>query len=362
MTSIIQNCIQKNLFCLILEAGVNYYDIAKKLNISLIDAAKLMIKKAKEANCHAIKFQTYKAATLASINSPSYWDTTKETCKSQYELFTRYDKFGYEQYKELALYASSIGIEFFSTPFDKESADYLFDLMNIYKISSSDFNNIPFITYIAKKGKPIIISAGAANEKEIHKALNTIRQYNDRPCVLMHCVLEYPTPLENANLNKIISLKRLAQNYKDITIGYSDHTVPDKTYDVIKTAYNLGATIIEKHWTLDKMLKGCDHYHAIDLKDAKNIIAAIAKIDKIRGGYELKANKTESNAIKYARRSIVAAIDIKAGCVLQENMLTYKRPGNGIPIDKFYLVIGKKAKIDIKKDTVIKTNMIQGQI
>ena len=188
-------------FTLIAEVGVNYYDIAKEMGIGNMEAAKLMVLEAKNAGIHAVKFQTYKAETLAAKESPFYWDITEEPTRSQYELFKKFDAFGEAEYRELYQYCEEIGIEFLSTPFDIQSADYLCDMMNVYKISSSDLSNLPFITYIAQKGKPIILSIGASELEEIKRAVETIRRYNSRELILMHCVLEYPTPLDHANLN-----------------------------------------------------------------------------------------------------------------------------------------------------------------
>ena len=180
MKSVILDRIEKNKFVLVAEIGVNYYDIAKKYNISLMNAAKMMIKSAKESGVHAVKFQTYKAEKLASKNSPSYWDTKEESTTSQYELFKKFDSFGYDEYKELHDYCEEIEVEFLSTAFDFNSADYLDSLMNIYKISSSDLSNIPFIEYQAKKNKPILLSVGASDLDEIKEAVTTIRNYNNQ--------------------------------------------------------------------------------------------------------------------------------------------------------------------------------------
>lgn len=342
-------------FVIIAEIGVNYYDIAKKENISNLDAAKMMIDEAKKAGIDAVKFQTYKAETLAAKNSPAYWDMTEEKTPSQYELFKKFDSFGEDEYKILFNYCKEKEIEFLSTPFDIESADYLNEMMNIYKISSSDLNNIHFIEYIAKKNKPIILSVGASNEDEIDRALSIIKKYNNNKVVLMHCVLEYPTPYEHANLNKISSLK---QKYSDCIIGYSDHTKPDINYDVIKTAYNLGATVIEKHYTLDKTLSGNDHYHAMDPVDASKIIESIKQIEVLRGDGRIQCLDTELKARENARRSLVAKTDIKAREQFTESNLTYKRPGTGITADQYYCVIGRVAKCDIKSDTVLTQDMI----
>ncbi|MGG3467841.1 N-acetylneuraminate synthase family protein [Neobacillus pocheonensis] len=343
-------------FVLIAEIGVNYYDIAKKHQIPVMEAAKLMVREAKDAGIHAVKFQTYKAETLAAKESPSYWDTTEEATTSQFELFKKFDSFGYEEYKELAQYCDNLGIEFLSTAFDIESADYLYELMNVYKISSSDLNNLPFVEYQAKKGKPIILSIGASNSEEINKTVQTIRRHNNQPIILMHCVLEYPTPYNHANLNKIVTLKEL---YQDLIIGYSDHTKPDADADVIKTAYNLGAIAVEKHFTLDKNLPGNDHYHAMDPEDAKKIIKGIDFINEIRGSYELKCLDTEMAARQNARRSLVAACDIKEGEVITEAMLTFKRPGTGISPSEMNTIIGKIASVDISEDTILQKSMIK---
>ena len=359
MEKIIDRIINKK-FVLIAEVGVNYYDIATEKGISNMEAAKLMVKEAKEAGVHAVKFQTYKAETLAATDSPYYWDITEEPTRSQRELFKKFDAFGYDEYKEIKEYCDEIGVEFLSTAFDYESADYLDELMDIYKISSSDLSNLPFIEHQAKKNKPILLSIGASNEDEIDMAIETIRKVNDKPLVLLHCVLEYPTPYEHANLNKIVSLKNTyTTKYDNIYIGYSDHTKPDENFNVLTTAYNLGATVIEKHYTLNKSLKGNDHYHAMDPKDVKEIVETIDYIDSIRGDYELKCLDTEASARKNARRSIVANRDIKKGSVITKEDLTFKRPGTGISPQKIEEVIGRVAKIDISDDTILQFDMVE---
>ncbi len=347
--------IQEGKFVLIAEIGVNYYDIAAERGITPMQAAKLMVQEAKEAGIHAVKFQTYKAETLAAKASPYYWDITEEPTRSQFELFQKFDSFGYQEYRELASYCRELGIEFCSTAFDFESADYLDEMMGVYKISSSDLSNLPFIAYQAKKNKPILLSVGASNVDEIDLAVETIRNYNQQPLVLLHCVLEYPTPYADANLNKIVSLK---QRYPDVCVGYSDHTKPEACYDVIKTAYCLGANVVEKHYTLNKTLKGNDHYHAMDPSDAKKILKGIDFLNDIRGSYELKCLDTEQTARRNARRSIVAAGDIPKGTIITREMLTFKRPGTGIPPSEIESVIGKTAAETICEDTILQQEMI----
>ncbi len=192
--------IKSGEFTLIAEIGVNYYDIAVQRGISNMDAAKLMCREAADAGIHAVKFQTYKAETLAAAESPSYWDTREEPITSQRELFKKFDSFGETEYREIAECCEKIGIDFCSTAFDFASADYLESMMNVYKVSSSDLTNHPFIEYQAKKGKQMIVSVGAAELDEMRAALEVIRRVNDQPLVLCHCVLEYPTPYPDAKL------------------------------------------------------------------------------------------------------------------------------------------------------------------
>lgn len=348
--------IQKGVFVLIAEIGVNYYDIARKEGISNLEAAKKMVFEAQRAGVHAVKFQTYKAGTLAAKDSPAYWDITEESTKSQYELFQKFDSFGYKEYREISDYCREIGVEFLSTAFDYAAADYLDELMEVYKISSSDLNNHPFVEYQAKKQKPVLLSVGASEAEEIDAAIACIRRHNSCPIILLHCVLEYPTPYEHANLNKIVSLK---ERYPGLYIGYSDHTKPDVSTDVIKTAYNLGAMVVEKHFTLDKTLVGNDHYHAMDSEDARQILKEIEFVRLIRGSGNLVCLESEKTARKNARRSLVSAVDIKKGAVMTREMFTFKRPGVGIPPDEYERLIGKMAREDIFEDTVLKWEMFE---
>ena len=343
-------------FVLIAEVGVNYYDIAKQRGISNMEAAKLMCLEARDAGIHAVKFQTYKAETLAAAYSPSYWDTSEEPTTSQRELFKKFDSFGEAEYRELSEYCAEIGIDFCSTAFDFESADYLEPMMDVYKISSSDLTNHPFIEHQAKKGKPIIMSVGAGELDEMRAAVDVVRSVNDQPLVLCHCVLEYPTPYAHANLRRIASLR---EEFPDVILGYSDHCKPDECADVIKAAYTLGAHVVEKHFTLDKTLTGNDHYHAMDPDDARKILAGIEFVETILGKSELGFSQTEAAARLNARRSIVSAVDIPAGTVIAEEMLTFKRPGTGISPQDMDKVAGHVAACDIAEDTTIKADMIR---
>ena len=217
----------------IAEAGVNHE--------GSLEEAKKLINAAKEGGADAIKFQTYKANKIASKNSPSYWNLKKEKTKSQFELFSKYDFFDEKHYEILFKYCKKKKIEFMSTPFDIDAVNFLNPLLNVFKISSSDITNFPLIDEIRKKRKPIILSTGASTLKEIKDALRLIKK-SVKKIILMHCILNYPTKNEDANLNMITSLKK---EFPDCIIGYSDHTLPSKDMQNLLTSYLLGGKVIE---------------------------------------------------------------------------------------------------------------------
>lgn len=330
----------------IAEAGVNHE--------GSMDLAKRLIDEAAKGGAQAIKFQTYKAETIASKDSPYYWDITKEPTRSQFELFKKYDKFWKKEYEELARYCETAGIEFMSTPFDVESATFLNDLMSVFKISSSDITNLPFIEYQCSFGKPIILSTGAAYKWEVMQAVEAIEKHGNKLC-LMHCVLNYPTMDENANLGMIKDMIRL---FPDVVPGYSDHTLP-KDMHTLEVATLLGATVLEKHFSHDKTLPGNDHYHAMDYQDLQHFWKRLERTFGLLGTFEMKALESEAPARANARRSLVAARAIAEGQVIVAEDLTWKRPASGISPKDISQVIGKKASRAIEEDEVMKWQMIQ---
>ena len=339
----------------IAEMGVNFYDTALALNISPLDAAKLYIDAAAEAGIDCAKFQSYKASTIVSKNSPAYWDTTKEPTKTQYELFLKHDGFGESEYRELCEYTHAKGLDYTSTPFDYASADYLYDMVDFYKISSSDLSNIPFIHHIGSKGKPVFISVGAAYLSECDEAIRTLKESGCKDIVVLHCVLSYPTELKDANLRIIQTLKK---TFPDIRIGYSDHVAPDETMITLATAYLLGAEVIEKHFTLDKSLSGNDHYHSGDPNDFKKAIYNFTMIDNILGSSEKTVFDCELIPRREARRSLVLTHDMKAGDVIKKGDLMPKRPGTGISPQFEDIIIGRKIISDLPEDTILTWSMV----
>jgi len=325
---------------IIAEAGVNHE--------GSMETAYRLIDDAAEAGADAIKFQTYKAETLASQDSPAYWDTQLEPTKSQFELFKKYDRFWKTEFEDLKMRCDQAGIEFMSTPFDIESVEFLSDLMSVFKISSSDITNKPFIEHICKFEKPIILSTGASDIFEVDEALGWIGQA-EVSVALMHCVLSYPTKDGDANLGMI---KGLRKKYPDHVIGYSDHTMPGDMKS-LEIATLLGAKILEKHFTHDKTLPGNDHYHAMDKTDLEKFLRNLDGILEFLGESEKRALEVEESARRNARRSLVACRSILAGSIISLDDLTWKRPAHGISPKLIDQVVGRKARNMIPEDDII---------
>lgn len=334
---------------IIAEAGVNHE--------GKIDIAKRLIDEAFQGGADAIKFQSYKAKSLASKNSPSYWDLSKEPTTSQFQLFQKYDSFWKNEYEELAKHAQQTGIEFLSTPFDFESADFLEPLMPAYKIASADITNYPLLEHVAEKDKPILLSTGASTIEEIRDSVQIVKNINNEiPVVLLHCVLNYPTDLKNANLGIITDLSERFTNH---IIGYSDHTMAKYITNVIPTAWLLGAQIIEKHFTHDKTLPGNDHYHAMDWKDLQSLKKQLDHLRLFIGSKDKIILPSEELSRKNARRSLVAARSIKAGATITEADIAIKRPGTGISPIHYKEVINSVAQRDMEEDDIIQDDDIK---
>lgn len=331
---------------IIAEIGVNHE--------GSMELAKRLIDEAAEGGAHAAKFQSYKAEKISSKNSPAYWDVSKEPTESQYKLFKKYDAFCEKEYKELAIYCDKKGIDFMSTPFDLDAVDFLNPLMPVFKIASADITNVPLIRKCASKGKPIIMSTGASTLPEIEYAVQVAREAGATDISLLHCVLNYPTPEENAQLGMIKVLKRI---FPDCIIGYSDHVVPDETISALEASMLLGASILEKHFTHDKSLPGNDHYHAMTKQDLVRFREKVATYQTLISG-EGKSLEIEQAARLHARRSIVAACDIKAGDILTEKNLIAKRPAHGISLVHWDELLGKQVNVNIKEDTLLDWSMI----
>jgi sialic acid synthase SpsE len=333
----------------IAEIGVNHEGSLDKA-MQLIDLAKM-------GGADAAKFQSYKADTLASKHSPAYWDTTKEPTLSQHKLFQKYDNFGKNEYIALAEHCRNVGIEFLSTPFDDAAIEFLDPLMAFFKIASADITNIPFLRKVAGKGKPVLLSTGASTLAEVDIAVKTLTHAGCQDIILLHCVLNYPTDNANAHLRMITGLQRA---YPDKLVGYSDHTLPDDAMTPLLTAFLLGATVIEKHFTYDKSLPGNDHYHAMDTHDLARFISLIERVQLLKGPSDHKAPiATEDISRLNARRSIVVSVDVPAGHRLDQGDLTCKRPGTGISPTHWDEVVGSVTSRPLRADDVLQWKDIE---
>ncbi len=332
---------------LIAEAGVNHE--------GSMAVARRLVDDAAAGGADGIKFQTYRAETIATRDSPAYWDTSQEPTPSQFELFKKYDSFWKAEFEAIREHCDAAGIEFLSTPFDVESAAFLADLMDVVKISSSDLTNLPFIEYLCGFGKPVLLSTGAADLWEVAEAVAVIRSHGNS-FALMHCVLNYPTENANANLGMILDLRR---RFPEAMPGYSDHTVPDAEKSVLTTAVLLGARVIEKHFTHDRTLPGNDHYHAMDLTDLRDIRGRIDGVLTIVGDQDKHALASEAPARANARRSLVAARDIAAGATIEAGDLTWKRPARGVSPREYRTVLGRRARQPIAADEILQWWMLE---
>jgi len=337
---------------LIAEIGVNHFDIAQEHGTTPIEAAKEMVTEAVEAGVDAVKFQSYSAESLASENSPAYWDTEKEETETQYELFEKYDDFGAEEFEEIAEWTEeNYDADFLSTPFDFHAVGYLEDLVPAYKIASADITNHPLLRKVASKGKPVLLSTGASTVGEIDEAVRVIEDEATDPNIcLLHCVLQYPTDEENANLGMI---EHIADVYPELSVGYSDHVPPDDGMVTLLNAMVRGAEVIEKHFTLDKRLKGNDHYHAMNPEDIRRFRENARILVKTTGEYSKEPIEVEEDSRRHARRSLVAAKDIAEGEVVTREHIDIKRPGTGISPKMVEVVVGRVARKEISADDVL---------
>lgn len=337
---------KKNKSCntfIIAEAGVHHGCDLRK--------AKELINAAADAGADTIKFQTYKADTLVTHWAPTYWKQNNgRKYKTQADCFQKRDKFNFEDYQVLNEYAKKKEINFCSTPFDHQSVRWLNDLdIPFMKVASGDLDNYPLLEEIAQTQKPIILSTGASYFKEVNNAVDFLRSKGVKELALMHCTLSYPTPNGEANLYRIAELKKL---FPEITIGYSDHTVPDEDIIIPAIAVALGARIVEKHFTLDRTLPEDDHYHSADTTLLRRMIKHIKLAEEVTA-ITAEIVDSEMPARKNARRSLVANEVIPEGTVITKDMLIPKRPGGGISPSLFHKTLGRKLRTTMQRDQQI---------
>lgn len=333
-----------NRTIIIAEAGVNH-------NGSL-DLAKQLVKKAFEAGVDYVKFQTFKSEKVVSKNAKKadyQIENTGKKEESQLEMVKKLE-LSYEDHQVLIDYCNELGLKFFSTAFDFDSIEYLHSLgLGLWKIPSGEVTNYPFLKRIAAYNEKTILSTGMCDMDDVRAAVDALYKngLSKENLILLHCNTEYPTPFEDVNLKAMDALRKEF----GVEVGYSDHT---KGIEVPIAAVALGATVIEKHFTLDRTLPGPDHKASLEPDELKAMVSAIRNIEQAVGGDGTKhVSESERKNIAIARKSIVAACDIKAGDVFTEDNLTVKRPGSGISPMRWEEVLGMKAIRDFNEDELI---------
>ena len=325
---------------IIAEAGVNHngsFDLACRL----VDAAK-----AAGADC--IKFQTFKTDALVShgAQKADYQKAATGGGSSQQDMLRKLE-LSYDAFTALKGYCDRAGIAFLSTPFDFESIDFLNTIdMPFWKIPSGEITNWPYLTAIAKTGKPVVMSTGMCDMDEIAAAVRVLKENGTGEIRLLHCNTEYPTPYEDVNLKAMLTMR----DAFGLETGYSDHT---RGIEVPIAAAALGAVVIEKHFTLDRNMEGPDHKASLEPQELKSMVTAIRHIEKALGTGVKTPSPSERKNITVARKSIVASKPIRAGEILSEDNITVKRPGTGISAMRWPEVLGTRAVRDFEEDELI---------
>lgn len=325
---------------IIAEAGVNHN--------GNLDLALKMVDEAKRAGADIVKFQTAIPEKVISkyADKAEYQKKTTGNEESQLEMCKRIH-LKLSDYDIIKKYCEEVGIEFLSTPFDLESIDYLEKLgMRLWKIPSGEITNLPYLIKIAKTGRPVIMSTGMAELNEVEEAVNVLKENGAGEITLLHCTTEYPAPFESVNLRAMTTLREKFGT----EVGYSDHTVG---FEAAVAAAVLGASVIEKHFTLNHNMEGPDHKASLEPEEFEVMVNNIRLIEKALGDGVKQPAEAEKKNIAIARKSIVAAKDIKKGEIFTEDNITVKRPGSGISPMKWFEVLGTEAVRDFGEDELI---------
>jgi len=325
---------------IIAEAGVNHN--------GNLDLALKMVDEAKRAGADIVKFQTAIPEKVISkyADKAEYQKKTTGNEESQLEMCKRIH-LKLSDYDIIKKYCEEVGIEFLSTPFDLESIDYLEKLgMRLWKIPSGEITNLPYLIKIAKTGKPVIMSTGMSDLNEVEEAVNVLKKGGAGEITLLHCTTEYPAPFESVNLRAMNTLREKVGT----EVGYSDHTVG---FEVAVAAAVLGASVIEKHFTLNHNMEGPDHKASLEPEEFEVMVNNIRMIEKALGDGVKQPAEAEKKNIVIARKSIVAAKDIKKGEIFTEDNIIVKRPGSGISPMRWFEVLGTEAVRDFGEDELI---------
>ena len=325
---------------IVAEAGVNHN--------GSIELAKKLADKAKEIGADIVKYQTAKPQNLVSryAKMAVYQMQNIGVEESQYSMLSKLT-LPFDAFYEIYDHCRKIGIQFLSTPFETDSIDFLsgFD-MPFWKIPSGEITNLPYLIKIAKTEKPVVLSTGMANLDEVRAAIEILKNNGTSRITVLQCNTQYPTPYEDVNLNAMLTMK----NEFGVNVGYSDHTLG---IEIPIAAVAMGATVIEKHFTLDRNMEGPDHKASLEPAEFKTMINSIRNVEVAMGDGIKKTSRSEAENIVVVRKSIIAKRDIKKGEILTDENITTKRPGCGISPMKWYEVIGTMAKRDFTEDELI---------
>lgn len=325
---------------IIAEAGVNHN--------GSIELAKRMVDKAQEAGADCIKFQTFISKNITSkiAGKADYQKQQTDSNESQLDMLSKLE-LSFAEFIDLNNYCQTKGIEFLSTAFDFESIDFLDSLeMNTWKIPSGDITNLPYLVKIAKLNKTVILSTGMSTIEDIRSAVTILKENGSGDITILHCTTEYPTPYQDVNL----SAMKTIENEFAVPVGYSDHT---RGIEISIAAVAMGATIIEKHFTLDRSMEGPDHKASLEPEELKDMVTAIRNVEVAIGSSAKKPAESEQKNMAIARKSIIAKHAIIKGEIFTEDNLTVKRPGNGISPMRWFEVLGQKASRDFEEDELV---------
>lgn len=320
-------------------------------NFTTFEHAKRLVDAASTCGVDAVKLQTYRADTISS--KLAMFDMENTGVASQYELFKKYEV-NEDLHKSVFEYAESKGLDWFSTPSHETDVDLLEKCgVGAHKIGSDDAVNIPYLRYVAKTGKPIILSTGMCTLEEVKQSVDTILAEGNEKLILLHAITSYPTHPENVNLRAMQTLK---DNFPHLDIGYSDHTLSPVA---CLCAVAMGARVIERHFTYDKEADGPDHMLSADPQEMEWLVDAVRTFEVMRGTGIKRPADSEKTTRRNNRKSIVIEHEVKAGERLKTSDIAIKRPGYGIPPKHYEQVIGRKVKTVLKDDTILTWNDLE---
>jgi len=334
-----------NKIVIIAEAGVNHNG---NINIALklIDAAK-------EAGADCVKFQTFKAEQIVTKIAPKakYQLEVTDKSENQFDMLKKLE-LDFDDYKTLLQRCKKTGIDFLSTPYNKEDADFL-DTLEVdgFKIASGQLTELPFLSYVARKKKRMIISTGMATMADVFNAVETIREAGNNNIIVLQCTTNYPSKIEDANLLAMISIKQACK----VRVGYSDHV--ENNYACLGSVA-LGAEIIEKHFTLDKNMEGPDHSSSLNPVEFKELVFGIRQIEKSLGTGIKKPSQIEIDNSYGMKRSLVVLMDVEVGSLITEDIIGFKRPSNGLPVNMLNEILGKTLAKKMLKDDALQYSSI----